>query len=332
MKCPACDFENMPGLDKCVRCQGALNLATIDIEPPRATGSAVLRHTRHRVGSTFGRLAFGISRLRRSFRLPSHMSGTPLNALALSIIPGMGQVALNQRALGWSLLGVWCVLMILSLLGYGTLEGDWYRAGAVILHATAIALIMRPAAAHLKLASRLLLGILIVIALQLTLYRGVTWVTEGFAGVLPVHQVHDTASVQNGDMVLYTGRWLRPDRFERGDLVVYTLERGYGVDRVIGLEGEHVAIVSGQVLIDGQPLAADVTPLNGSGHFPDFEFDVTPGHLAILPSTLEWYANGQERRRLLNQMLRRNCHVSEDAVAGRAFWRLRPLKRFGKME
>jgi Signal peptidase, peptidase S26 len=332
MKCPACSFENIPGLERCVRCRGALNLAAIDFEPPRASGSVVLRHSRHRVGGAFGGLAYRIGRVWGSLRLPGHLFGTPAGALALSIIPGMGQIVSRQRRLGGMLLGGWCVLMILSLLGYGTQAGGWCRAGAIILHATAIALVMRPAISRLGWAARLMLGILIVVVLQLTLYRSVTWMTDGFAGVLPVQQVHDTASVRNGDAVLYTGRWVRPDRFDRGDLVVYTLERGYGVDRVIGFEGEHVAVVSGRVLIDGKPLPAGIAPLNGAGHFPDFEFDVAPGHLAILPSALQWYANGQDRQRLLVQMLRRNSRVTESSVLGRAFWRLRPLKRFGAME
>ncbi len=329
MKCPSCQFENMPGQDRCARCRGSLKLGDIDIEPPRASGPVVLRYTRHRAGNVFGGLLYAISRFHKSLRLPIDISGAPLDAVLLSLIPGMGQVATRRRSLGWALLGTWCGLMILSLLGYGTVLGGWCLIAAVLLHATAIALVMRPAATRTRWATRLMMGLLIVVALQLTLYPGLAWATGRFAGGLPIRNVQDADAVRNGDMALYKGPWLRPDRFVIGDLVAYRVEGGFGVDRVVGLEGDHIAIVSGRLLVNNKPLPDGAEPLNGSGRFPDFEFDVAPGHLAILPSTLDWRSN---QAGLLVQMLRRNSHIAENDVLGPVFWRLRPFGRFGGME
>lgn len=332
MKCPACGFENMPGLQRCVRCSGALNLAGIDIEPPRASGPAALRHTRYRIAEVFGRFTYGISRAWHSLRLPNHVSGAHAGALMLSIVPGLGQIVLRQRAVGCAFLVVWCLLMVLSLLGYGSSAGGWCRAGAVILHATAVALVLRPAVKWEGWASRLLIGVGVVLILQMTLYHGLNLLTRGFVGVLPVSGISETALVRNNDVVLYTGGWTRPDRFERGNLVVCRLERGYGIDRVIGLPGEHIAVKGGQVYINGLPVPDGVEPLCGASQFPDFGFEVEPGHVAVLPSNLHWVAQGENAQRLLVQLLNRNSHIRESDVLGVAVWRLRPFGRFGAME
>ena len=332
MKCPACGFENMPGLKRCVRCSGALNLAGIDIEPPRASGPVALRHTRYRIAEVFGRLTYGLSRAWHSLRLPDRVSGAPAAALALSIVPGLGQIVLRQRAAGCALLIAWCLLMVLSLLGYGSTAGGWCRAGAVVLHATAVALVLRPAMKWEGWASRLLIGAGVVLVLQMSLYHGLNLLTRGFVGALPVSDVRETALVRNNDTVLYTGRWTRPDRFERGDLVVCRLERGYGIDRVIGLPGEHIAVKGGQVYINSRPVPGGVEPLCGAAQFPDYGFEVAPGHVAVLPSNLQWVAQGENAQQLLVQLLRRNSHITERDVLGRAVWRLRPFDRFGAVE
>ncbi|MEZ6191407.1 MAG: S26 family signal peptidase [Phycisphaerales bacterium] len=236
-------------------------------------------------------------------------------------------------AVGSAFLVVWCLLMVLSLLGYGSSAGGWCRAGAVILHATAVALVLRPAVKWEGWASRLLIGVGVVLILQMTLYHGLNLLTRGFVGVLPVSGVSETALVRNNDTVLYTGGWTRPDRpGARGNLVVCRLERGYGIDRVIGLPGEHIAVKGGQVYINGLPVPDGVEPLCGASQFPDFAFEVEPGHVAVLPSNLHWTAQGENAQRLLIQLLNRNSHIRESDVLGVAVWRLRPFGRFGAME
>ncbi len=332
MKCSSCDFENMPGLERCARCNAILNLKQIDIEPPRATGPVALRRTRLGVIRSTHRIGFNFSGIIQRLRLPRISGGAPLGSLVMSLVPGLGQLVLGQRILGWSILAGWCVLMALSFLTYGSVAGSWWRALAILVHATAIALAIRPGMTRLSWRGRLMVGVWFVIVLNLTIYLALSWTTTGLCGALQINNVADTGIVQNGDTIVYTGRWLRPDRYERGDLVIYELEHGYGVDRIVALEGESVSIVSGRILVNGQPLPAEAMPLNGVRHFPDLEFTVNQGHYLILPSNLNWEAHGGNVGQLIRQMLHRDCQVNASDISGLALWRLRPFSRFGAVE
>ena len=104
-----------------------------------------------------------------------------------------------------------------------------------------------------------LIEILETVVLTVVIFLGIqTFVAQPFQ----VEQDSMQATLQSGQYVLIdklTPRWTP---YQRGDIVVLARPAGGGgpggaplIKRVIGLPGEHVELVGGKVLIDGQELA-----------------------------------------------------------------------------
>lgn len=102
---------------------------------------------------------------------------------------------------------------------------------------------------------------------------------RGVARRFEVKEASMSPTLESGDWVLARRSGGIPDR---GDIVVFTDPTGSGmnlVKRVIGLPGEHLAVVDGQVSVDGGVLADRWA--NGITR-PDGEWSVPEGHVWVL--------------------------------------------------
>jgi signal peptidase I len=113
-------------------------------------------------------------------------------------------------------------------------------------------------------------------------------VAVGIAAAAALRGVARRFEIKEASMspTLEAGDWVLARRHgavtERGDIVVFTDPTGSGmhlVKRVIGLPGEHVAVVDGHVSVDGAVLADRWA--NGITR-PDREWLIPEGHVWVL--------------------------------------------------
>ena len=135
-------------------------------------------------------------------------------------------------------------------------------------------------------------------------------------------------------MIAHTGRWLRPEAFHRGDVVVYDVG-GLGVpsyfvgpfvDRVVGAPGDCVEFKQGVLLVNGQKVLADRGPLRSLTDVPDLTIKAGRREYVIFPSSLP--VDTDEVVRLIPNASR----VPDNRIVGKVFWRVSPLHRFGRVE
>ncbi len=116
MQCFQCQFENLPGLVRCGRCDAVLSLdsTVVHIFPPRAAERNWLSRLRYFL-VTCHRSPVELSyqanlreaKSRSSMFYPLLVSGGVPTKVFRALIPGLVQAALGRRTWGISLLGFW---------------------------------------------------------------------------------------------------------------------------------------------------------------------------------------------------------------------------------
>lgn len=336
MQCPNCGFENIPGQELCARCQGLLDLAGVDVEPPRRAQRTLVR-----------RLRFWWSRLAIAERLPvSDQSRSALASLEDPIrslakwmwLPGMAYFLRGRVISGLTFLILWLAAIVLAVLRMGLPSGWFFASLVVSIHAAYVATLIQSFRGQDSLRVRMLIGLVTFLAVGLCLYLPVIWAAGGLARTVTVTNVRSTPALQNGDVIAHTGRWLRPEAFGRGDVVVYDIVgvsapgyymRGPFLDRVVGGPGDRVELRQGVLLVNGREVPADKGPLGPLTDVPDLTITAGQREYVILPSHLPV---GADRVEGLGAMMLLLSRVPEDRIVGKVFWRLQPLHRFGRME
>ncbi len=343
MQCPNCGFENIPGQELCARCQGLLDLAGVDVEPPR------------RAQRTLGRrLRFWWARVARAERLPiSDQSrsalaslGAPIRLLAKWMwLPGMAYFLRGRVVSGLIFLILWLVAIVLAVLRMG-LPSGWFLASLVVsIHAAYVASLIQSFRPRDSLGVRVVIGLLTFLVVGSCLYWPVIWTARGFARSVTVTNVRSTPALQDGDVIVHEGRWLRPETFGRGDLVLYDIvgvgARGYyvrggpSVDRVVGGPGDVVAVKQGILSVNGREVPADKGPLGPLTGVPDLTITAGRQKYVILPSLMQMRVHASSegmRQELARRAILTAALVPQDRIVGKVFWRLQPLHRFGRME
>jgi len=317
----------------------------VDVEPPRATGSVLSRSVRHRwsrasaaidaaLDSTFGGAGRALGRI-----VPA-WSQIDLEAVFLSIIPGLGHLRRRDRRRGGILLGLWIAGIATSLVMLGTTTGALAFVATLGVHTYAIFSFI---SAGLRDRPPLLMmawSMLLFLCLHVAVYSPVLGLVRLNVRWTDVQGVRDTPQLANGDVVLYDGRLRRPGAFARGDVVLYRIHSyrgagliinaGAGIDRVLGLPGDRVRIADGEIFVNNQPLARELYPLGPVGGV-QMELSAGPDEYIILPSTLGFYLHGQAGGYLASA-LGRVAVVEEGSILGRVWWRVNPWSRFGPLE
>ncbi|MHC4218642.1 MAG: S26 family signal peptidase [Planctomycetota bacterium] len=340
MECPNCTFQNIPGTARCARCESRLDFDDVDYLPPRAGGGMALRRTWWRarsMSSSFEQWwATAASRARGALH-----PGVSWTTLLWSFIPGLGHLRQGHAWTGLLLLGIWTLLVILAVVFAGSGLSWLMASGAVGFHCLVVSLVMAPALRQMSFGQRLRTGLVIYLGLIVCLYGPAIFVGRGCFGVMPLSGLRGGEAVANGDVVLYSGRWLRPGSWHRGDLVVYrvrpytagnmVVRSGWGVDRIIGLPGDRV-VYDGALTVNGADVPAQGLPIGGLTPLPELDMVLGPGEVAVLPSALALHAQGGDIDRLISRVVVAASRVREEDVAGHVWWRLRPWNRFGPLD
>ncbi len=232
---------------------------------------------------------------------------------------------------------------IAGLLGAVVLAGGrdgWYFYGlALAAHLVSLSLVLGPFLGRLTLVRRVGVGLLAFFLLHYGVYGSVRYLAGGLVVPVELVELRSNPLLNSGDVLLYQGHFVRPQRFERGDLVMYNIRSqtghgfrisaGTGLDRIIGLPGDTVSVKGGQLWINGQP--TDLLPVAGLDYIPpNLSIQAGPNEYIILPSLMSFLNPGGH-----GDMLSMYIHASRVAgedILGKAYWRLRPLHRFGPLE
>jgi hypothetical protein len=338
MQCPSCGFENIPGLLSCARCQSALQFGEVAVVPMRASALRL----RTRLLRLWYPLRECFASLQRWWqaRPPLRIPLAPRNALALSLIaPGLVHYRAGNRVFGGALFAVWTVALLSSL---ATVGSPWSACSLQLaIAAQALAIILLLSNVPMNLLWRLALGALVMAGLYLGIYLPLAGVVHGFFVPLPVSNFLNSPTVRDGDGLLYEGHWLRPRAFARGELVVYEISTavaghvrirdGLGLDRILGLPGEHVRVSDGLVTVDGTCLDSPVAPLGPLPRLPTLDVTLRADEYFILPSRLTFTLGGGSEG-MWWDLARDLLVVRADRVLGRVVWRVWPWSRWGRVE
>jgi len=303
MQCVNCGFENIPGMQLCVRCQSSLELAAAVIAPPRAG--------RYHLGSRLRRLWNGIGpALRRigQYRVDWRLWFRPRgharwDAVVLSaLLPGLGNICYKSKIIGCLLLATWLGCLVPGLMMYGSDLCVTLMSIAMFTHALAILLPMGRTLVEGTFQSRCLTGLAVFAGLLFCLYLPAEWTIRRFWSVLPLNGIAPNSMFSPGQTLLVEGPWRRSTTYSRGDIVLYQIHRvngdhvhvyeGFGLDRVLGVPGDTVAVKGGHLLVNGQPVGPDRQPLGNVPRYGDMEIQAGPDRYVILPTTLEMGGHG----------------------------------------
>ena len=345
MQCRNCGFENIPGQQRCARCQSLVDFVGVDVLPPRRSQRNWARTLRLGLAQRARAAGHAAKRLDplpviEEMRGPALRQQRPLRAIDL-LVPGMAIRALGWPRAGLALLVAWVACLAGAIVLVGSEWANWLLITACSLHSTSfVALDFGDLARRTKLG-QMAVGVGTFLVLLFAIYLPARWLAGSFARVLPVRGIQYNAMISNGDVLLYSGRWARPTTFRRGDLVVYHLDargtgwvvrEGYGVDRIIGLPGEAVRIEDGAISINGVELSTAEGPIGGTASLPNMNLRAGPGEYVILPSALDLRAHGGNAGRMIHDAYSQISVVPAGHVLGRASWRIRPFDRFGSVE
>lgn len=340
MECPNCAFQNAPGTQACLRCRSVMDFSGVEFLPPRAGDATLAMKARRRVDRVRGRFDRWSSDVARSLRVPSP-DAQSWSAVASSILPGLGSIRTGNRALGWTLMSIWGAMLLLWLLTVGSGISWLFLGAAVSVHSTAFLLHFASAMQDRWLVARMLVGFGVYALVATVLYAPVGYALGRLVRVLPAVDVRANGVVRDGDVLLYSGAWTRPETFALGDVVVFEiraraaggvqLREGLGVDRILGRPGDRVTWqreAGGFALrINGALQPPSMYPIGGLRSVEPFDLLAAEGHYLLFPTSIA--ADDRRSAAYMSNLARDLARVDESAILGRVELRLRPWHRFG---
>lgn len=343
MQCPSCRFENMPGQQRCVRCQSPMALGAVSVRPPRAADSTLRQRlrwqVRRRVPTAWLRR---LADLRDAARRP--WAGFPTRVLLLGVVPGLPQLLGGRQRLGIGLLAGWLCLLLGAALTAGTWLGIWLLTAGILVHSCSLQLALSPQLRRLSWIPRLAVGVGLFVALRVLVYEPPLWGISQLARPVSVANTGGSGLVPGGlgggEVLLVTGPRLRPRSYVPGDVVLYRIGHvadsgfivrgGHGLDRLLATAGQRMQLTRGTLTVDGEPPPTGRRPLGPLAELPELDVTIGPGEVGVIPSLLDLdeAALGSGRGQPLWE---RVCRVRQESLEGRAVWRLWPLSDFGPL-
>jgi hypothetical protein len=334
MRCQRCEFENMPGLEKCMRCGSVLAASAepIDIHPPR------MSNWKKPIRGLFRRLrklkpvstrSAGDSHVRLFPEWIDISLQSTLFGVVLSLIPGLAHAAQRRfHSIRWWVVA-WLMLLLTGLFLYGSSLGLIILGLAIGIHVW-IAVHSALLADYHQFNHRFV-GYLIILFLYFVLYQALGRVI--FFNLRGGYSVVDVAyaQVQHGDFLLGRVSQTDPEDITRGSFVLVQLENvgnhGFAgrtntaYAQVIALGGDTVAIVNDQFVVNDQQLDAEQYPLPTWLKRQKFSTVVPQDSYFI---SAQYRGTGYTESQAIEV-----CVVSQGQIVAKAFLRWMPLRRRG---
>lgn len=340
MKCGRCQFENIPGQERCIRCHSLLvaPTAVLTVDPPRmpawrgpfrslARRMRGLRVLPERFWAGSGDGGRGI-----------HLGSDPLVTLVLSLVPGLGHLVrrrFREVAL-WTL--AWLVLVSAAVFCWGSQIGFVLLGLGIGVHAW-IAVRAGLWQTLKEPADRLVavLGVLIVLAFLYAVAPRVLFF--GYRGIQAPTTIPGLR-IRAGDYLLVRRGAGASVPLARGTLVLVhppsmingvRLNHPFAVTlgQIVGLPSEMVAIQDDAYVVEGQRLDPQSFPVPAWLRGRAYGTQVPPDSYFI---SVEYQFRGNAHRGLTNVMITDVSTIKTDAVQGRVFLRWWPPSRRGFLE
>jgi hypothetical protein len=244
------------------------------------------------------------------------------------IVPGWPQLYRGQKVRGRAFLGIWALLLLIIIVGYGTVPSSMLAGLLISVHVSAAldVLWQEPAGTPGRIASSLV----VALGLILCFYAPINWLLDRVAAPLymniaakpfehgDVLLVNYWATPRIGQVVLHTNNSI-PSIAETGNHTRYVFE-GQHIDRILAGPGDKVRVTGGKVYVNGelspwQPLNPDRLPSKLNVTVPDRDFLICPTstpHIEVVPAD-QWKTTSV---------------VPQQNVVGRVYLRNQPLGRF----
>jgi len=342
MRCARCEFENIPGQTRCIRCGSILEAGSevIEIYPPRM---AVWRKP-FRDGMRWLRGRRLMSKMPAAVRRGCDVViSDSLVGLALSVVPGLPYLLKRRLREVWLLVLLWLVLLCASVLFYHSPIGGLLIGLTLGVHAwTAVryGLIKEIEG----FTERVALVVIVIILLALLYWAVPHVVIRGFGGAytsltIPalnvsrgdyflVRHVAGTEPLPRGALVLiepagirnaHRDQRLNPDRRMIG--------------QIAGLPGETVRVQGNAYVIGGQRLDPNSLPVPGwLQRYPPRSAKgiVVPDHSYFVSSDYAVAMHGNIA--MTEQAISNVCIMRASDIRARAFLHWWPLSRRGFVE
>lgn len=333
MRCQRCEFENMPGLDTCMRCGSVLQGATVtvDVHPPR------MPHWKKPI-RWFGRCLRQIAPMSAwsgedlySRMVPDWLRKASCVSFfggVLSIVPGLAHIIQKRLyTVRWWILS-WMILLLAGLFFYGSTIGMILLGLAVGVHVW-IALHSSALQEYEDLRARL--GFYAV-------FMVLFWVMYTLIGPLLFYNIRGGVSaaevpgrqIYRGDYLLGRVSSAGPQDIRRGDFVLAHLSMvgGHGLFRrnaayvqIIGLQGEAVTIQDGQWVVDSVRLDQQMYPVPGW---------IAGSGISVTVPQKSYFVNVLYSGAGYNAAQAQSvCTIAQDRIQAKAFMRWNPLRRRG---
>jgi hypothetical protein len=332
MKCPGCGFENMPGFDKCFRCGAILSAEPrkIEINPPRMPRwKRPARALRRCLRKAIPR------RLHVSMDLPQWFDPAVGDTgwILLSIIPGLGHLIFNRLRSVAFYLAAWAVIIVLSLVFFGSSRGVFFAVTAAGIHAmiaTGLTAIHRDDSFLRRLALNMLMTVVFA-CMYLLIIRGLV----GLRSLRVVRDYPYYNIVQNDVLIFHRGSAQR-DRLKRGSIVACRVDtfrrignRAVRPAQIIGLPGETVSVSGNVFVVNGAALDMVRFPL------PDYLRGVNVSEMKLSENqyfvSVPYQVVHGGQQAVLN-LIHRMCFLDGDEIIAKARFVWMPFDKFDIIE
>ena len=274
MKCPACGFENVPGEDRCGRCNGQLKEAKQDrspreMMPPRAGRFKFLRPVAYSIRRSMDKLPERMPLRLSGIFTRGSLPGDAMMAMMLSFVPGLGHLMDGRRraaALGF--VG-WFLLLLIVLQFRIGLWGGLLGGFLVSWHVSVILDAGRPQV-HLRERSDVFRLMIPVLILCMLAYGCVDRALRQRFFVSACHYDVPPLEIRSGEVLLFRRQRLEQDSIQRDEIwlqprnvggarihigqeLVMDLQRAGDIPYwVVGLPGDLVEVAQDGARINGK--------------------------------------------------------------------------------
>jgi hypothetical protein len=337
MRCVRCEFENIPGETRCIRCGSILELdpGVVSIYPPRMPAwHKPLRDIRRRLRGWH--LIPETTPGSRAHRVLGPMVSGGVVGLPLSIIPGFAHLLSGRVREVRLLVPLWLLVLGAGLFLYGSPIGFLLIGLAIGIHAwiaIQYGLFQEIGDVFARLGAALLVVVLLAVLYWATPRLVVPSLTSGYTA-LTIPALH----IQSGDSFLLWRQDGADEPLPRGALVLVRTQnlqvgRQYRassamrpmIGQIAGLPGEMIFLRGQAYWIGNQRLDPNQFPVpNWLRRF------TTRSGIPIPPDSYfvssEYTIAGHANVGVTNQMIGGACLVKAADIRGRAFLHWWPLR------